>query len=236
MRGRPELGEWARETLARADATYVGSEHIREVLADVVGHTDRVFNVPPGVDIDRFVLQDRGAALEDLLAEARKDPPNGGDERLPDNGNAQRLAAFLDGLGPLVVYFGKLIEEKGVQVLLEAMRGIDARLVVVGFGPYRSTLESLAPSRTLFTGPLEHRHLRHLLPLAGVCHGGAVDLPRGVRNGRGRGRRRRVAPARRPALGTRGVCSRTGRGVSRALPPPSILRDRRCGRSRAQAE
>ena len=162
------MGEWARETLARADATYVGSEHIREVLADVVGHTDRVFDVPPGVDIDRFVLQDRGAALEDLLAEARKDPPNGGDERLPDDGNAQRLAAFLDGLGPLVVYFGKLIEEKGVQVLLEAMRGIDARLVVVGFGPYRSTLESLAPSRTLFTGPLEHRHLRHLLPLADV--------------------------------------------------------------------
>jgi glycosyltransferase involved in cell wall biosynthesis len=120
------------------------------------------------VDIDRFVLQDRGAALEDLLAEARKDPPNGGDERLPDDRNAQRLAAFLDGLGPLVVYFGKLIEEKGVQVLLEAMRGIDARLVVVGFGPYRSTLESLAPSRTLFTGPLEHRHLRHLLPLADV--------------------------------------------------------------------
>jgi glycosyltransferase involved in cell wall biosynthesis len=80
----------------------------------------------------------------------------------------QRTAAFLDGLGPLVVYFGKLIEEKGVQVLLEAMRGIDARLVVVGFGPYRSTLESLAPSRTLFTGPLEHRHLRHLLPLADV--------------------------------------------------------------------
>ena len=26
------------------------------------------------------------------------------------------------------------------------------------------------------------------------CHGGAVDLPRGVRKGRGRGRRRRVAP------------------------------------------
>src|SRR5437868_3046111 len=66
MRGRPELGEWARETLARADATYVGSEHIREVLADVVGHTERVFNVPPGVDIDRFVLQDRGAALADV--------------------------------------------------------------------------------------------------------------------------------------------------------------------------
>ena len=53
-------------------------------------------------------------------------------------------------------------------MLLEAMRGVDARLVVVGFGPYRATLEAMAPPRTLFTGPLEHRHLVHLLPLADV--------------------------------------------------------------------
>ena len=79
-----------------------------------------------------------------------------------------RIASFLAGDEPTVVYFGKLIEEKGVQVLLEAMRGIDARLVVVGFGPYRSTLEAMAPKRTLFTGPLEHRHLVQLLPLADV--------------------------------------------------------------------
>jgi glycosyltransferase involved in cell wall biosynthesis len=48
------------------------------------------------------------------------------------------------------------------------MRDVDARLVVVGFGPYRSTLEAQAPPHTLFTGPLEHRHLVHLLPLADV--------------------------------------------------------------------
>ena len=78
--------------------------------------------MPPGVDIDEFVLQDRRAALGDLLAEARNDPPNRGDERLPDDGNADRLATFLGEPGPLVVYFGKLIEQKGVQVLLEAMR------------------------------------------------------------------------------------------------------------------
>ena len=53
-------------------------------------------------------------------------------------------------------------------MLLEAMQTIDARLVVVGFGPYRPELEALAPPRTLFTGPLEHRHLVHLLPLADV--------------------------------------------------------------------
>jgi glycosyltransferase involved in cell wall biosynthesis len=126
--------------------------------------------VPPGVDVDEFTLQDRDGALRDLLAEAERDPPNPGNrnERLPDDGNAERLRAFLEGDEPTVVYFGKLIEQKGVQLLLAAMRDVDARLVVVGFGPYRPVLEAQAPPRTLFTGPFEHRHLVHLLPLANV--------------------------------------------------------------------
>jgi glycosyltransferase involved in cell wall biosynthesis len=168
MRGRPELEEWGRKTLSAAEVTFVGSEHIRNVVRDVTGHTERVVEVPPGVDVDEFVPEARGEALAHLLEEARKDPPNDGNERLPDDGNAERFEQFLAGDGPTVVYFGKLIEQKGVQVLLEAMRDVDARLVVVGFGPYRATLEAMAPERTLFTGPLEHRHLRHLLALADV--------------------------------------------------------------------
>jgi glycosyltransferase involved in cell wall biosynthesis len=168
LRGRPELEQWARASLARAAATYVGSRHIREVLEDVVGHVERVVEVPPGVDVDEFVLQEPDRALVRLVEEARDDPPNPGnaEERLPDAGNADRFAEFLRGGRPTVVYFGKLIEQKGVQVLLEAMRHVDARLVVVGFGPYRATLEAAAPPDTLFTGPLEHRHLVNLLPLA----------------------------------------------------------------------
>jgi glycosyltransferase involved in cell wall biosynthesis len=168
LRGRPELEQWARVSLARAEATYVGSRHIREVLEDVVGHVERVVEVPPGVDVDEFVLQEPDRALVRLVEEARDDPPNPGnaEERLPDAGNADRFAEFLRGGRPTVVYFGKLIEQKGVQVLLEAMRHVDARLVVVGFGPYRATLEAAAPPDTLFTGPLEHRHLVNLLPLA----------------------------------------------------------------------
>src|SRR5207248_1131546 len=54
MRGRPELGGWGREALACAEATFVGSGHIRQVLEDVVGRVERVYEVPPGVDIDRF--------------------------------------------------------------------------------------------------------------------------------------------------------------------------------------
>ena len=48
------------------------------------------------------------------------------------------------------------------------MRSIEARALIVGFGDYRQELESIAPPGTLFTGPLEHRHLVHLLPLADV--------------------------------------------------------------------
>jgi glycosyltransferase involved in cell wall biosynthesis len=168
MRGRPELERWGAEALAAADATYVGSAHIRQVLEDVVGHVERVREVPPGVDVCEFTIRPRDEAFAALIEQARRDSPNPGNanERLPDDGNAARLQTFLAGDEPTVVYFGKLIEQKGVQVLLEAMDGVDARLVVVGFGPYRATLEAMAPKRTLFTGPLDHRHLAQLLPLA----------------------------------------------------------------------
>ena len=140
------------------------------MLEDVCGHVDSVHEVPPGVDVDEFVPEPRDEALRALAAEARRDPPNPGnaEERLPDEANAERFARFLAADEPTVIYFGKLIRNKGVHLLLEALRDLDARAVIVGFGDYRAELEALAPPRTLFTGPLEHRHLVHLLPLADV--------------------------------------------------------------------
>lgn len=171
MRGNVELSRWGRECLDRATATFVGSEHIRRVVEEVCGAVDRVHEVPPGVDVDDWLPEERGAALDRLVAEAAADPPNPGnaEERLPDEGNAERLRAFLGGDRATVVYFGKLIPQKGVDVLLRALVGLEARVVVVGFGPERAALEELAADLgvdALFTGPLEHRHLRHLLALA----------------------------------------------------------------------
>jgi glycosyltransferase involved in cell wall biosynthesis len=168
IRGNDELSAWAGESLERAEAVFVGSAHIRAVLEDVVGTVDRVHEVPPGVDVEEFVPVPKSEALERLLDEARRDQPNpdNREERLPDEGNAERLASFLADEEPTVVYFGKLLRNKGVHLLLEALRSLDARTVIVGFGDYRAELEALAPPRTLFTGPLDHRHLRHLLPLA----------------------------------------------------------------------
>ncbi|HET8751651.1 MAG TPA: glycosyltransferase family 4 protein [Gaiellaceae bacterium] len=171
MRGNAELSRWGAATLAEAEVVYAGSEHIREVLEDVCGHVDRVEIVPPGVDVEEFRPEPREEALAALLEEARADPPNPGDreERLPDEGNADRFARFFAEERPTVVYFGKLIENKGVHVLLESLDGLDARAVAVGFGDFREQLETLAPPGTLFTGALEHRHLRHLLPLCDVA-------------------------------------------------------------------
>jgi glycosyltransferase involved in cell wall biosynthesis len=168
MRGNERLSRWGAEALSTALAVYVGSDHIRDVLDDVVGHVDRVHEVPPGVFVDEFVPEPRAAALAALIEESRLDPAAGG-ERDPDEGNAERFATFFAIDEPTILYFGKLIENKGVQVMLEAMAGLDARAVVVGFGDYRETLEQLAPPGTLFTGALEHRHLVHLLPLADVA-------------------------------------------------------------------
>jgi glycosyltransferase involved in cell wall biosynthesis len=176
MRGRPRLESWGAETLAEAEATFGGSAHIREVVDQVVGPLPGpVLEVPPGVDVDVFTPAPGDVALAGLIAESRADPPNPGNanERLPDEGNADRLAAFFAEGGPVVVYFGKLIVNKGVHLLLDAIRGLDVRALVVGFGDYRGALElqahTLPAGQTLFTGPLEHRHLVHLLPLCDVA-------------------------------------------------------------------
>jgi glycosyltransferase involved in cell wall biosynthesis len=167
MRGNAELEAWGAQVLDGAAATFVGSAHIRQVLEDVVGHVEHVHEVPPGVDVEEFVPRPREPALAALIEEAEADPPNPGNrqERFPDEGNARRFAEFFAAEGPVVLYFGKLLYNKGVHVLLEALHGMDVRTVVVGFGDYRRELERIAPPRTLFTGALEHRHLAQLIPL-----------------------------------------------------------------------
>jgi len=170
LRPSPDLRKRAAAPLPAADAVFVGSDHIRAVLEELVGTVDRVYEVPPGVDTDEFRPRPRNEALAGLLEECRADPPNPGNanDRLPDESNAERLEEFFSAHGPVVVFVGKLLYNKGVHVLLEAMRGIDARAVIVGFGDYREELEAAAPPGTLFTGALEHRHLVQLLPLTDV--------------------------------------------------------------------
>ena len=194
MRGNRGLCRWGRESLAGAHAVLVGSRHIARVLGEVVGpggYLRRVHVLPPGVDVDTLRPQGRPAALRALVEQCRLDAPNpvtAHDERRPDEGNAERLERFFAVRRPTVLYVGKLSQEKGVSLLIEAVAGlieatagvpgvagVDPRALVVGFGPQRAALEAqvaaLAPhvrDSIVFTGPLEHRHLAHLWPLADV--------------------------------------------------------------------
>lgn len=176
MRGNEGLCAWARETLGSADAILAGTEHVRRVIEEVLGAgpwLEAVHTVPPGVDVDEFRPQPRDEALAGLLAEARLDPPNpprAHNHRLPDEGNAQRLATFLAGDEPTVVFVGRISREKGAHLLVEALEQAGLRCVMVGWGDIRDELEARVDARrVLFTGPLEHRHLAHLFALADVA-------------------------------------------------------------------
>jgi glycosyltransferase involved in cell wall biosynthesis len=173
MRGNADLTAWGRQALSGAEAVFVGSQHIADVLEEIVGHVGRVHEVPPGVNVDEFVPRPRDEALRKLLDESRADAPNPGnaEERLPDDGNAARLEVFFSEETPTILYFGKLLYNKGVHLLLEAIEALvgKARALIVGFGDYRAELEASAPPNALFVGPLEHRHLVHLIPLVDVA-------------------------------------------------------------------
>ncbi|MDO8732917.1 MAG: glycosyltransferase family 4 protein [Actinomycetota bacterium] len=173
MSGNPELIQWAVASLRQAHAVIAGSLHIVHRLREVVGPGDYEHNVhvvAPGVDTQRLHPQSPDEALTSLIAQCQLDPPNSNrsNYRLPDPGNADRLTAFLSDQQPTVVYVGKLSKEKGVDLLMRALLDVPARAVIAGFGPLREELEAECGSSVLFTGPLGHRHLAHLWPLATV--------------------------------------------------------------------
>ncbi len=119
------------------------------------------------MDIERFAPRDRAparAGLADLVSRLRAgahdsaaaspsgDPDagsSGGDAFAREDSSAARALARLDPEHDrLVAFVGKLIVSKGCDLLLAAWplvleRVPAARLVVVGFGAYRSGLESL---------------------------------------------------------------------------------------------
>jgi glycosyltransferase involved in cell wall biosynthesis len=84
-------------------------------------------------------LDDREAGALDALAEIY-------DQAVPEPDAAARLRRLAGTSGPIVGYLGKLIPQKGVELMLQAHRTADhdARALVVGFGSYREWLAALA--------------------------------------------------------------------------------------------
>jgi glycosyltransferase involved in cell wall biosynthesis len=159
---------YAREGLAGARGILVGSRHTAESLWQTLGDEPqlaaRTRLGPPGVDVARFAPREpesAAAGVRELHSALERAPqPRGAGESAfarDPRAAAQALSLIAPGEDRLVAFVGKLIVSKGVDLLLAAWplvlaRVPHARLVVVGFGAYRSALERLV--RALAEGDL----------------------------------------------------------------------------------
>jgi glycosyltransferase involved in cell wall biosynthesis len=171
IKPHPRFVPYAREGLDGANGILVGSRHTAESMWATIPDPTlpaRTRLGPPGVDIDRFGPREPEearaglAALRDRLA-AAGEPAGGHESSSSGAGNESsgadsfaratgEAAAALGAIAPgdrLVVFVGKLIASKGAELLLAAWplvlaREPRARLVVVGFGAFRTALERLA--------------------------------------------------------------------------------------------
>jgi glycosyltransferase involved in cell wall biosynthesis len=173
----------AREGLAGANAVLVGSHHTAASLWETLEDptlAERTRLGPPGVDIARFQPREAAQAAEAVYAlAARLRAEQTGSSPTETSAFARddlAAASALERLEPardrLVAFVGKLITNKGLDLLLAAWplvcaREPAARLVVVGFGAERERLVAAAAplgERVLFTGRLDHEELAELLP------------------------------------------------------------------------
>lgn len=78
---------------------------------------------------------------------------------------------FGQGDKKVILFVGRLAEIKGVTYLIEAMKSIDALLVIVGDGPLRENLEKQAMSiknKVIFLGAKTHEDLKTIYASADV--------------------------------------------------------------------
>jgi glycosyltransferase involved in cell wall biosynthesis len=156
VKPNPRFLPYAREGLDAASAVLVGSSHTAESLwaaLDDPGLPARTRLGPPGVDVELFAPLDAAHAapqLAELAAGLRAASPDPGAAFARDTSEAavavERLAAAEGGR---VVFVGKLIDTKGVDMLLAAWPLVvaqkpGARLIVVGFGEGRDRIERFA--------------------------------------------------------------------------------------------
>lgn len=118
-----------------ADAVVAYGEHVSRFVARRRGHDEDVFVAPQSVEAEIF---GRTVSEEEIasLRERHQLPP-----------------------APLVCYVGRLVEEKGVGVLLEAWRALapDATLLMAGDGPLRDRCGQTPGVRVI--GPLPRAEL-----------------------------------------------------------------------------
>jgi len=149
---RPPFLLWERAAQRRADATIAVSGAVRDFLVSSEGLDPSGFVViPNGIDLAPFrSLPGREDARAGMLRALGKEP---GDPAAPGGADGGRTVA---------AFVGRLAEQKGIDLLLEAVARLDHRLdvVVMGEGSLRAGLEARAArgdldGRVFFAGHRE---------------------------------------------------------------------------------
>lgn len=158
---RERFGPYAQEAVASANGILVGSGHVAERLRLAVDDDETRAKVrlgPPGVDTEMFApvapreRPEHLHALADDLRTRDRRPKTEDQERTvwdtdPETG-AAALGWYAEAPGERVIFVGKLIVSKGVDLLLAAWplvhrRHRGARLLLVGFGALEDALRAV---------------------------------------------------------------------------------------------
>ena len=135
-----------RAVLRRAARIIVSSPELARHAVELQDFRDKCVVVPFGVDTRRLVATDEVRVQVDALR-ARHHTP-------------------------ILLFVGRLVSYKGVDVLLRALNGIEATTLLVGDGPLRTTLETQAQelrlSRVRFLGEVSDTELTTLYRAADV--------------------------------------------------------------------
>lgn len=176
VRPQDRYRELAREGLGGARAVLgPGTEVLERCAALVPEMRELATIVPPGVDVDAFRPRPRSEALLDAAQRLEHDPDAAAgrlpaldvqveqalsardavaldaiastyQQEVPEPGAAAGLRALARSSSPIVGYLGKLIPQKGVELVLAAQREVrrGTEALIVGFGSYRDWLAALA--------------------------------------------------------------------------------------------
>ena len=174
-----------RACLRRANAIVVGSEALAEGSPALQPHRDRVRLIRHAVDVDRY----RPEAVSDEDRHALR----------------ERYGA------PLVIAVGRLVYYKGFEILIEAARGLDASVVIVGAGPLESKLRGLSRNvpNVHMTGELPEDEL--------IAHLAAADCF--AFSSTSRAESFGIAVAEAQAMGLPAVVTEIGTGSTEAIDP-----------------
>jgi glycosyltransferase involved in cell wall biosynthesis len=137
-----------------ADAVVAYGEHVRRFVAAIRGHDDDVLVAPQSVEPELFRREVSSAEVAALRARHGL------------------------GDGPLALYAGRLVAEKGIEVLARAWPRVaaPATLAVLGDGPLRPALADLPGVRLL--GPLPRDQMAPAVRAAATLLLPSIPTPR----------------------------------------------------------